>query len=213
MSELEIHADESGRLIRSPTFEGCLQRVMLESYRECIQAKRYAPIARHPGERRLYGTIQKKLFCLHVAIQVFQTVSNSATCTRIREGLKRNRHLKCFPASWSLDFIARNIPSALPRLENGNVVYVKTHWYLKMNRAIITWGRTATHDLSLSLDHQILPYGVLDHVLTFNSSQIVSKFIIRLYVLLGLRHLRAAAYHPATKRQVGSYIEMIVAGL
>lgn len=191
--------------------DGFLQKVMLVFFKERIlHARHYAPIAEHPGNQRIYDTMEMELFW-HMASEVYDTVSNCATSARSGQWLKEKNLFGTVPASGPLKFVAIDIFGALTQRKNGSVfVIVVTDRYLKMKRAIPTSNRTAAYILKVSLDQWILSYGTSDYMLTDNGPQFVSMFFSRLCGVLGLNHLTKTAYHSQMNGQVEKYNKTII---
>lgn len=82
-----------------------------------------------------------------------------------------------------------------------------------MARAIHTSKTTATHCVTLFLNHWIAGYGVPDHLPTNNDSQFVSTFFVTLCLLLGLKHLAKTVYYPQRNGYVKKYNNRIDARL
>lgn len=126
---------------------GCLQKLEPESLKvRTLRAEHYHPMAGHQDERRIYDTMQKKFFWSHMAIDVYETVINCATCASINEPTKLKRHLQFFPASGPLKYVAVDILGSLSRTKNGNeYIIVMTDRYLKIKCAIPTSKTAAAH--------------------------------------------------------------------
>lgn len=77
----------------SPNIEdqtyGFLQNAVPVWFKEGkIRVKLYPPIARHAGEWGIFDTMRKKFSLRHIESDVYQTVSNCATCGCSREKIK-----------------------------------------------------------------------------------------------------------------------------
>lgn len=73
-----------------------------------------------PGERCMYDTMKRELYWSQMTSEVYTTVGDCRICLINRAGLKKERHLKRFPASEPLEFVAMDILSPLPKKTNGN---------------------------------------------------------------------------------------------
>lgn len=119
-----------------------------------LHVEHYLSISGHPGEGRMYQTIQKNIFLLHMANGSYQTVSICATFPRSREQTKRKRQYQLFPAAGPLQSIAIDILGLLPETKNGNVFIIEmTDRYFKLRRPISTPKTTAMHVANLFFDH------------------------------------------------------------
>lgn len=56
-------------------------------------------------------------------------------------------------------------------------------------------------------------YSLLEYILTNNEVQFTSKFFARLSIMVGVKHLTTAAYHPQMTEQVELYNHMTVTRL
>lgn len=74
VSGSKSHGDYHQLFVHTSKINGCLQKVVLVSLRESIlRTESYARIAGHPAERRMYDTMEKVLFCLHMANDAYLT--------------------------------------------------------------------------------------------------------------------------------------------
>lgn len=150
-----------------------------------------------------------------MASEVYQTVENCSTCPRSRERTNCKRHLKLFPASRPLEFVAMGIFGPLPRAKNRNGLIInRTSRYSKTTREISTSKTTARHVSAVFLDHCIVPYGIPDNLLTDNGPRFVNGvFFPALCGFFPLKHLTTTAYYPQTSAQVERYKKTIVGSL
>lgn len=101
---------------------------------QILHAEHYLPIAAHPGECRLYGTMQKNFSWPHSANAAYQTVAG------------RKRHLQLFPVSVTFGFIAMEILDPLTQTKNRNeFITVITDRYSKITSVNPALKSTATH--------------------------------------------------------------------
>lgn len=102
-NESKFDVYHNRRIVRTSKIYGNLQKIMTVALGEHIHhVKHYASIAGRRSERRMYETMQKKLFWLHAVNGVYRTVSKCATRTRNRDQLKQKRHLQILPAARTL---------------------------------------------------------------------------------------------------------------
>lgn len=110
-----------------------------------------------------------------MANDVYQTVSNCTLCARFCEQNRRKRHLQLFLAAEPLAFIALDVLGTQPQTKNGNIfILLITDRKWKLKRANPASKMTDAHVASFLLDHWIVPYGILDHLLAENSPHFVS---------------------------------------
>lgn len=159
--------------------------------------------------------MQCKVYCPHIANDVYKTVIDCGECAGKRVNKAQRQHLKLFPASSLLDFIATDIPGPLLKTKNSNkFVVTMTDRYSRLTRAVPTSKTSATHILSISYDNFILPYGIPTYLLTDNSTQSVSsEFFKTICHFLGMKHLKTIAYHHQTSEQAERYNRMLIARL
>lgn len=112
----QFSIDYQGLLIRISNLDEAKQiaaplllqpRVLYLSY--------YPVLPEHAGGARLYDTFRCDYYYRNMANDAFQTVRACVPCARQREKeTGKNKHLKLFPASASLEFVAMDMVGPFP---------------------------------------------------------------------------------------------------
>lgn len=127
---------------------------------------------------------------------------------------KHQKHLRLFPASGPLEFVAIDIRGRLPKTKKGNLfVVMATDRFSKLTRAVpVTQNHGAAHGQVL-LDCLVTPYGIPSYQLTDIGLQFVAKLFESVRVFLGVKQLTTTAYHPKINGQSECYNKTIVVRL
>lgn len=79
---------------------------------------------------------------------------------------KHQRHMRLFPATGPLEFIALDILGPIPKTKDGNQYEILiTDRYKKLPRAIPVTKTAVPHVAAVVLDHLIIPYGIQAYLL------------------------------------------------
>ena len=78
--------DEDGILRRRLPFGRKLTPVVLPSTLRprALRLMHHVPIAGHPGQTRMYANMRRSFYWPHMAVDIFETVKNCASCARER---------------------------------------------------------------------------------------------------------------------------------
>lgn len=113
-----------------------------------------------PTERNMYETLQHKIYWNHMANRIFTTVSHFRECARNLVRKTQTRHLKLFPGTSTLQFIAIDKLGFLQKTTTGNkLVVITADRYFGRTQAVPISRARATHITSIFYDHWIVPYG------------------------------------------------------
>lgn len=123
----------------------------------------------HPEERRIYDSLRRDYNYPHIVKDVHKTALNSSQWPRMGTKLKHQGQLKLLPPVGSLKFLAIDLLWPLPRSKTGNqLVVIMTDRYSKLLRAILTTKITSTQVVHILFYGWVLPYEILDVILSKN---------------------------------------------
>lgn len=109
--------------------------------------------------------------------------------------------LACDP----LEFVTLDILGTHPKtLKGKHFVMVIKDSYKQLTRAAKTFKNTDAHNASLFMNHWVVPYGSLTHMLKDNRTQSISQLFESIYVYFGTKHMATMMRHPRKPRKAGS---------
>lgn len=174
----------------------------------------YHPIARHPGQSRLYDTLRKENYWSYMANDVDATVAKYMTCARNESQYKYRRPHQLFQLAGPRDIVPRDVPEPLLRATLENLyVMAMTHRQFMLMRVLPVGKLSATKVLKVLVDHCIVPFGVPSYVLTEDCSQFICKFFANTCGYLSIKHLIATANHPQTNWRLEWYNRIMITRL
>lgn len=137
------------------------------------------------------------------------------SCAEQRSTIYRaQKLLRLFPPSGPPQFIAIYIVGPLPRTSTRftNVVFM-TDRFSKLTRSIPLRPITSPYVATSFADHWIIPYGVLDCLLSDQGPQFFSKLFATMCTLLVTKHFTTTPYQPQINGQVERFYRILVARL
>lgn len=94
---MEFFNDLQGLLVCRSIIDGAIQiAVPTLLPQRVITLEHYFPIARRPGQRRMYNTLWLKLFWPHMVNEAYNTVTNAAVASAIEIVIDASAHFNCF---------------------------------------------------------------------------------------------------------------------
>lgn len=182
---------------RAP-IDGAVQKLVQRSMRQReLYLTYYPPLVSRPGQGRVYDTMRRDYHYRNKAQGEYLTVGDYHSFARNGTMLKRKFHLKLFPASGPLGFVAVDILEPSPKnSEEKQYVLVITDRYSKPTRAVPTAYLTTTSVACILLHDWIILYRMPMYFSTDNNTQFTSKFFATFYTHLATKQLRTTAYTP-----------------
>lgn len=147
-----------------------------------------------------------------MANDVFETVTNCNSCTRVRDTLtKVQKEMQLILTAGPLDFVAMDLLVPIPKSKKGYVsALVITDRFSKLARAAPM--RTTTADVVADAipENWFLPYGISKYLLKDNGTQFVGKLFEILAGQMDMQKFTTTAYHPLLNGQAESYNRTLV---
>ena len=150
-----------------------------------------------------------------MANDVFSVSRDCLSCAAARgTRYKVQKHMKLFPATDPLEFLAMDLLGPLPRTHQGNeYVLVITDLFTKLCRSVPLRNTKAVTVGTLFLYLWVYAYGAPSYVLTDNGPQFAAKFFEAVCTMIGNKHVFTTAYHPQTNGQVERFKKTLAARL
>ena len=160
-------------------------------------------------------TSKKKELLPLMANDVFSVSRDCRSCAAARgTRYKVQKHMKLFPATGPLEFLAMDLLGPLPRTHQGNeYVLVITDRFTKLCRSVPLRNTKAVAIATVFLDLWVYAYGAPSYVLTDNGPQFAAKFFEAVCAMIGIKHVFTTAYHPQTNGQVERFNKTLAARL
>jgi Integrase zinc binding domain len=176
-----IDVDEDGILVRIVPLDGSRQIVVPRSLRPRILWLEHFHCCRSPpGVSKMYAAMRRRFYWRNMHKEVEETVRHCTVCAKncVTER-KRTSFLKLFPASRTLEFVAMDILSPLPKTEHGNrFLLVISDRFSKLTRTVPLLTLTALGVAKAFCDAWVFSYGPPRYLLTDNGTQFNSKFVL-----------------------------------
>lgn len=127
----EYTINKSRLVIRKAHVDGIVLVAIPQTLWSPLQYRSYYPVlAGHPGQRRMYESMQREFYCLHTANAFYATVSSCNAHAQNRVEFKLKKQLQIFSASNLLEFLAIEILRPLPHTADGDqYIFVMTDRY------------------------------------------------------------------------------------
>lgn len=141
-----LHLDRDGVLCTPASLDGSIQRVVPASLKDrVIYLVHYPRLAGHPGETKIYQTLQRNFYRITMSNDIYQTSKDCRSCAAKRSTQRKHAiFLKLFRAAGPLLFGAMDILGPLLRSENGYAhVLVIEDRFPNLTRAIPMRKKTA----------------------------------------------------------------------
>jgi transposase InsO family protein len=150
-----------------------------------------------------------------MAIDVQQFVQNCASCARKRlTTQRRTAHIKLFPPSEPLEFVAMDILGPLPETKRGNrYLLVIVDRFTKLTRTVPLSTTVASEVARVFVEQWYCVYGPPVVLLTDNGTQFVAKFFQAVCKLLGVKQVFTTAYHPQTNGQCERFNRTVLSAI
>lgn len=165
----------------------------------------------HLGQRQMYNMLRRTYYWPHKADNVYTTIAKWKGCAQSGCFYLHKLPLHLFLASGPLDFIAMEmIGPSLETKQGKQYICVKTHWYSKLARAILTSRDIifANFDhITRSMDYRIRH----SHLHTDEQRTAIWKCFTLVCGCLDVNHLTTTAYPPQFNGQAERFIRIIVA--
>lgn len=143
----------------------------------------------------MYDTLRQHYYWPHMPQDVHCYVLQCKSCRRHRPSDKPQELLKLFLPSGPLEFIAINILGPLTRAKQGNQFLVGImDRYNELKRAFPISRTNASEVAEVVLDDMIVPYNILDVILTDNCKQFISKLFDALCASLDTKLVTTVEY-------------------
>ena len=125
---------------------------------------------------------------------------------------KVQKHMKLFPTTGPLAFLAMDLLGPLPRTHQGNeYVFVITDRFTKLCRSVHLRNTKAVTVATVFLDLWVYGYGAPSYVLTDNGPQFAAKLFEAVCIMICIKHVITTAYHPQTNGQVERFDKTLAA--
>lgn len=179
-SDSRFFEDHQGLLRRKhPTDPACLQIVLPETLRpRLLRLAHYAKLAGHPGQTRMYETLRRVYYWLHMAADIHATVRNCGSCARNRLKLRKHTQpLQLFPATGPLQSLAIDLLGPLTKTKRGNrFLLVITDRFTKLTQ-VVPLRRIDAYTVAVAFTvHWVFHYGPPESLLSDNGAQFAAKF-------------------------------------
>lgn len=163
-------------------------------------------MAGHSDQRRMYGSMRKKIFWPHMLNDAYTIVSSCSTCKRYGTATKLKRQLQMFFASNPPKIVTIDILESLLRTDMGNqyAIFMRDR-YSKLARAVPTGKKASSYVSDVLFNSWVVPYAIPTSFLVDNLLHFVSKLFETLCTMLTAKHSKTSAYHPQTSGKVKRY--------
>ena len=163
-----------------------------------------APMAGHPGRLQTQELVLRDFWFPQMSQTIQKYIEGCETCQRtkiLRQSPAAPLHPNQIPdAPW--EHISVDLIGPLPESKGYNAILVIVDYFSKMKRLIPTNTELTSLGTALIFRREIFKHhGLPRKVISDRGPQFVSKFIIDLYKLLGIRGAPSTAYHPQTDGQ------------
>lgn len=149
-----------------------------------------------------------------MASGVHELLFKCESCRRHRASQKHQRRLRLFPASRPLEFVALNSLGPLAKRKQENrYVFVMKDLYSKLTRAIPIPKTTAAQVDMVVFEYRLMPYGILNTIMTDHGLQFAAKFLAVLCASIGTKLIPTTEYHAQVNGQVERFYKTLVARL
>ena len=212
----QFEYNHQGYLLRKSSLDGALQKVVPLSLRSrVLYLSHYPRFSGHPGDIKNFLTLWTDHYWPLMANDVFSVSRDCRSCAAARGTRYRvQKHMKLFPATGPLDFLAMDLLGPLPRTHQVNeYVLVITDRFTKLCRSVTLRNTKAVTVVTIFLDLWAYAYGAPSYVLTDNSPQFAAKFFEAICTMIGIKHVFTTAYHPQTNGQVDRFKKTLAARL
>ena len=209
--------DEDGVLRRRLPFGRKLTPVVLPSTLRprALRLMHHVPIAGHPGQTRMYANMRRSFYWPHMAVDIFETVKNCASCARERVKQRtRNGPLFPFPPEGPLEDIAVDLVGPFsPTAKGYKMILVISDRFTKLTQ-VVPLRTTGAYDVAVAfVEHWVYKYGAPDRVVSDNGPQFIARLFQSVCRLLGMKTVPSSAFHPQTNGQVERYNRSLLAML
>lgn len=173
-----FHFDRNGFLVRFAPVDGAGKKVIPKSLQaRPIYHSHYPTLLWHLGERLMHESMWQEHYLPDMAIFFYKTVRDCCKYVRSKPSKKRRHPPTTILPSSPLQFVSMNTLRQLTKMLRGSqFVLVMKNRYKNLTRALLICNTTALNIASMILNICIIPYGILDYVLTENRAQFLSKF-------------------------------------
>lgn len=201
----------SGALMRN-TYETPQLVIPKELQPRFLTLAHKCPTSGHLGGRKMYRTMRRQYYFPSMAIACYNTVRNCMECAKERVRIRKTVHyLKLFPATEPLMDIAMDLCGPFLTTKAGNkYILVITDRYTKLMRTTPLPNQKAETVAKAFVRDWVFTYGPPRSVVSDNGKQFVSKFLLEVYRILGIREIFTTTYHPQTNGQTERFNRTLV---
>lgn len=151
-----------------------------------LYLSKFAPVAGHAGQRKMYDTLWHSYRWPHMGSDVYATIAKCEGYIKNGNRLRHRHRMNFFPATGPLGFVAMDTLGPLPEktIENQYVLAI-TDRFSKLSRTIPTSEKTSPNIANLLLHHMIIPFCRAAYLLTDNEPQFIRNFLSYIRGYLG----------------------------
>jgi len=151
----------------------------------------------------MYRTMRRQYYFPSMAIACYNTVRNCMECAKERVRIRKTVHyLKLFPATEPLMDIAMDLCGPFLTTKAGNkYILVITDRYTKLMRTTPLPNQKAETVAKAFVRDWVFTYGPPRSVVSDNGKQFVSKFLLEVYRILGIREIFTTTYHDMVEQK------------
>lgn len=170
---MTFNSDRNGLMVCTAPIAGAVQKFIRTSLQLRLLYNYHCPtLAGHPSEGRVYDSMQREYYWLHIANEVYTTVrvlSNAAELSCQKCDVGPYSYLRLVAIA-----ICRNWPPGnTPEDAKGKLFHTAHDWLLHEGKT------TDLHFASIFLDNWLMWYGIFEYDLTGDRAQFINKFSSR----------------------------------
>lgn len=140
--------DHNGFLVRDPVVDSALQKLAVVNLRTCMLSLCHDSVTvGNPDSRRMYYNMWQSLYWPHMSNDVYKFFRRCCSCIRNQAAHhKQQKHLHLFQTTGTLEFVAIDIHSPLPKTMKGNKYdFLIMYRFSKLTREVAMTKDTAPH--------------------------------------------------------------------
>ena len=208
--------DEEGVLLCIAPFDNATQIVVPPTSRKrVLHNSHYSSTAGHPGGRSMYYTLRRQYYWPQMSSETCTTARQCDLCAKklIRQQ-KIASKMKLFPETALFESVALDLLGPLPRFYHGNNHLLEiADRFTKLTKKIPLNDPNASNTARAFRRDWAFVYRPPVTLLCENGSQFSAKFFQNVCLIMGVKNLYTANYHPRTTGQTERFNRTICSAL